>query len=168
MSGGAAGKTHSRGESGDTGIEVLAIVLALFMMLSLAAAVVVHSRSAAAVHDAARQAGYGALADVSGSIAGDATGAAGAVQANLERVWREQLQWLAEQGHSAALENCRHSGNLSNVRVESVGLQDAGGTVSDKAVMLSFDYECSIRGPLLLDSFTMTIGGSWSEIAPWL
>ena len=162
-----------RSESADTGIEVLAIAAGLLVMLWLAAAVVSQGRSAAAVHDTARQAGYAALANISGEIASSADDATVEtdVQTNLEDVWREQLQWMAARTHSAALEDCGDSANVTNVEVRSIALSDADGT-SNRAAMLEFEYSCEIEmegfSSLGLDDFTMTIGGSWAEIAPWL
>lgn len=148
------------------------MAIGLFMVLSLAAAAMMHSRSAAAVHDAARQAGYAALATLPDRFATveDASSATGISEATsrVEAVWREQLQWLGQQAHSAALEGCGDTTNVTGVAINAVRLTDGDGR-SERAVMLVFDYECSIPAPLLLDDagFNLRVHGSWAELAPW-
>ena len=144
----------------------------LFLVLSLAAAAMMHSRSAAAVHDAVRQAGYTALATLpvgSATVEGASSPAGRAqLQARVEAVWQEQLQWLAQRANSAALESCADRIRVDNLVVHSVSLTDGDGS-RPRAVMLVFDYECSMPAPLLLDDlgFSLTIDGSWAELAPW-
>ena len=160
-----------RRRRGDVAVEILVIAGALMLVVAMTAAVVSHSRNSAAIHDAARRAGYAALEGaVIGSdlVAQDGEIAAGgvveaSVKSLLEDAWKYQLGWLGDKSHNAELAGeCENTAKVTGARLEEVQLGEYRG------VLLRFGYECEIAAPLGLANLVMTIEGDWAEIAPWM